>query len=190
MPQTGLKNVVRFRFENRSCTACHQDPHRGQFQRLMQVGAPSSAGGCQLCHSPESWKDMSFAHAVEGFPLVGKHATTACVKCHKPAQPEIPLKLVDFQRTPRQCERCHQDYHVGQFARADGITSCADCHSSAQWVPSLFDHGRATQFPLLGKHRDVKCAACHKNVKIVEGKTVTDFKNTPRECVACHRNPV
>ena len=191
MSGTDLKNVARYRFEDRSCTACHQDPHLGQFRRLVtQARGDGSTMGCQTCHSPEAWKDMRFPHAVDGFPLVGKHATTACANCHKPAQPDIPLKLADFQSAPSKCERCHQDYHLGQFARADGITSCAGCHSSARWVPSLFDHGRETRFPLLGKHRDVKCAACHKNVKMVEGKTVTEFKRTPTECVACHRNPV
>lgn len=133
---------------------------------------------------------MRFPHAVDGFPLLGTHRTTACSKCHKPALPEIPLKEVDFQSAPSKCEQCHQEYHLGQFARADGVTVCTDCHSPARWIPSKFDHDKRTRFPLPGKHRDIKCAACHKNVKIVEGKAVTVFKPTPRKCAACHRNPV
>ena len=190
-PEAGQPSAVRFRFDDRSCAACHADPHRGQFRKLLaQVGSDGSAVGCQVCHVVKSWKEMRFPHAVETFPLVGKHRTTACSKCHKPARPDIPLKEVDFQSAPRQCEQCHEEFHLGQFARAGGLTVCHDCHNAARWVPSTFDHDRRTRFPLPGKHREVKCAACHKNVKTVAGKQVTVFKPTPKECAACHRNPV
>jgi hypothetical protein len=190
-PQAGQPSAVRFHFDDRSCGACHLEPHRGQFRQLgMRDGSDGSAFGCQICHSLTSWKDMHFAHNVEGFPLLGIHRTTACIKCHQPARPDIPLKEVDFHSAPSKCEGCHQEFHLGQFAQADGITACVDCHSSARWVPAQFDHDRRTRFPLPGKHRSVKCAACHKNIKLVQGKHVTVFKPTPTECAACHQKPV
>ena len=184
------KHVARYRFEDRSCSACHQDPHRGQFQRLvLQKGAGGTAAGCQTCHSETSWNDIRFAHTVDTFPLQGKHSKVACIDCHKPPRPELALKEVDFASAPRQCEGCHKDYHLGQFAGSGGV-ACAPCHSSARWSPSSFDHNRRTRFPLLGKHGNVKCGACHKDVKTIDGQTTRVFQGMSVQCSVCHQKPV
>ena len=39
-----------------------------------------------------------------------------------------------------------------------------------------FDHSK-TMFPLTGKHATLLCESCHK----------TTLKDTPRDCIACHR---
>lgn len=39
-----------------------------------------------------------------------------------------------------------------------------------------FDHNK-TRFPLTGKHKRVTCENCHK----------TTLKDTPRDCIACHK---
>ncbi len=190
-PSPSQSVPVRFRFQDRSCTACHEDPHKGKFRlRMSELRSDGSLAGCQLCHSPQAWKQVRYSHRVEDFPLIGKHRTVACAKCHQPPGPAVPLKDVDFHLAPTRCERCHQEIHGGQFASADGSTACAGCHSSAGWKPPLFDHGQRTGFPLPGKHRLLKCDACHKNVKLVQGKQVLFFKPTPRQCAGCHRNPV
>jgi NAD-dependent SIR2 family protein deacetylase len=55
----------------------------------------------------------------------------------------------------------------------------------AKWKPSLFDHEK-TAFSLKGAHERVKCAACHKVIREVDGKQVLFYLPTPKECAACH----
>jgi hypothetical protein len=116
---------------------------------------------------------------------VGAHRATACIDCHKPPNLETKLTNVNFRVAPTQCEGCHEDIHGQQFRRASA-TGCAGCHTSAKWKPSLFDHDKRTTFPLEGAHRNVRCDACHKSVREVEGKSVLFYKPTPKECSACH----
>jgi hypothetical protein len=182
--------LVRYRFDNAFCTTCHTDPHRNQFRKVMEVKSEGGVSGCEVCHSTTSWKEMRFAHAVEKFPLAGKHRAAECGKCHKPSSPGVALRDVNFREVPERCEKCHEEVHGRQFAGADGVTPCAECHNSVRWAPSLFDHNRRAGYPLPGKHGNVKCAECHKNLKLVQGKKVLFFKPTPKECGACHRNPV
>lgn len=183
-----FEKAVVFKFDDRSCTTCHEDLHKGQFKkRMLQVRADGSPVGCQACHSTESWKDLrGFDHAQTDFPLVGAHRATACMDCHKPPAMETSLIHVDFAAAPTRCEQCHEDIHGAQFAKSGGVTSCADCHKSASWKPSLFDHETRTSFSLKGAHQNVRCAACHKNVQSVAGKSVLFYKPTPKQCAACH----
>jgi hypothetical protein len=153
---------------------------------MRQARADGKPAGCEACHSTKSWKELSgFDHSQTSFPLLGAHRATACVDCHKP--PDLGTKLVDadFKAAPKECYECHEDIHGGQFAK-NQITPCADCHNSAKWKPSLFDHDKRTTFPLEGFHRNVLCGDCHKLTRAVEGKPVLFYKPTPKECEACH----
>jgi hypothetical protein len=105
--------------------------------------------------------------------------------CHKPPNQETRLINVDFKAAPSQCEGCHQDVHGDQFVQA-GVTPCTQCHNSAKWKPSLFDHDKRTEFPLQGAHQNVRCEQCHKLTRTIAGKTVLFYKPTPKECAACH----
>ncbi|HEY6939073.1 MAG TPA: cytochrome c3 family protein [Terriglobales bacterium] len=186
-PAAAVKPTVVYRFEDRSCTACHQDPHRGQFrERMLRVGVGGKTG-CEVCHSMETWSDLRrFDHASTKFPLLGAHRAVACMDCHKPPNLETKLRNVDFRAAPMKCEDCHQDIHGGQFARAGQPTACASCHDSGLWKPALFDHETRTAFPLKGAHRNVRCEGCHKSVRLVAGKQVLFYKPTPTACVDCH----
>jgi hypothetical protein len=179
---------ARYHWRDTACTTCHEDAHRGQFDELMRrAGAGGEFHGCQVCHSAESWQEFShFDHSKTSFPLLGAHLTTPCRACHKPPNPQTAPALADFQVAPKQCEACHEDIHGAQFAKA-GVTACAECHNSARWKPSLFDHDTRTSFPLQGAHRKTPCAGCHKLMRVVAGKTVLFYKPTPKECVACHK---
>ncbi len=183
-----VKPAVMYHFEDRSCIACHQDPHQGQFRdRMLRISAGGKEMGCEACHSTETWSDLQrFDHAATKFPLVGAHRAVACMDCHKPPNLETRLRNVDFRAAPLRCEQCHQDIHGGQFARAGQPTACAACHNSARWRPSLFDHETRTTFPLKGAHRNVRCEACHKNVRLLGAKQVLFYKPTPARCVDCH----
>jgi hypothetical protein len=177
--------ILPFHFEDSTCTACHMDPHKGEFiERMAAKRADGSAQGCEACHSTRSWIDIrSFDHSKTKFPLVGAHRGVACGECHKvlPGSHEI-----QFKGAPKDCETCHTDPHGGQFDAKGGITRCADCHVDQRWAPSTFDHDKRTQFPLTGGHANVACAMCHTLEREIQGKPVLFYKPTPKNCADCH----
>jgi hypothetical protein len=177
-----------YRFTDLSCTGCHRDPHRGQFAtRMDKKGPDGKLSGCLVCHTVETWKDLSkFDHSTTRFELVGSHRAVACRDCHKPPKLEITLLNVDFSAAPEQCEGCHEDPHGAQFVRSGLRIECASCHNSNRWKPSLFDHNTRTSFKLEGVHANVRCTECHKSTREVGGKKVLFYSPTPRECAACH----
>jgi hypothetical protein len=155
---------------------------------MQQKNADGTAVGCEACHTTNAWKELSrFDHSTTSFPLQGAHRATACIDCHKPPNLEIKLTNVNFGAAPTRCDGCHQDIHGNQFARG-ATTGCVECHTTAKWKPSLFDHDKRTDFPLEGAHRNVRCDACHKLTREVAGKPVLFYKPTPKECSGCHGN--
>lgn len=184
----GSTDAVKYRFEDRSCSACHSDPHRGEFRALMEARRPDgTVAGCEACHSTATWKRLTrFDHSATRFPLLGAHRGVECVDCHRPPNLARSLRNVDYRAAPKQCSGCHADHHAGQFAARKEVSDCSSCHDSARWKPSQFDHDRRTPFPLEGAHRLVPCAGCHKQTRTLDGRTVVFYKPTPRECKACH----
>ena len=176
-----------YHFQDFSCATCHKDPHRGQFAgRITALRADGKPTGCETCHSTRNWKDLTrFDHSETKFALVGAHRAVACIDCHKP--PNLGTKLIDadFAEAPLKCEACHADPHGRQFAKAD-ITPCADCHNSARWKPSTFDHDKRASFALAGAHKNVRCEDCHKLFRDFEGKQVLFYKPAPKDCKDCH----
>lgn len=181
--------AVKYRFEDRSCTACHEDPHRGQFAQVMSIRlADGSVQGCAACHSTNSWLQISgFDHSKTQFSLAGAHRTLACSECHRPANPKAGAQSINFKSAPVKCAACHDDVHGGQFAVSKSGTDCARCHNSGQWKPALlFNHDTQTAFALKGAHEHVACDQCHKVFREIAGKRVLLYKPTPKECAACH----
>jgi len=180
--------ILPFRFEDTSCTACHTDPHHGEFRDRMERRRPDGkAFGCEACHSAKSWTEVNgFDHAKTNFPLLGAHRTVTCGSCHK--APVGKTEIV-FKGTPQACEACHAEPHGGQFADHTGKTACADCHSVQRWVPSTFDHDKRTKLPLQGGHANVKCEKCHSLTELIGGNPVVFYKPTPLQCESCHGNP-
>lgn len=180
-----------YHWKTLACTSCHADPHQGRFQKLMQqAGLNGKPLECEACHSAASWSELSrFDHSKTGFPLSGAHQTTRCIGCHKSPNSTAALINANFKTAPTKCEACHADIHGTQFAKA-GVTSCALCHDSTRWKPSLFDHDKETAFALQGAHRDVRCEACHKLIQPVNGKAVLFYRPTPKDCSACHGSDV
>ena len=176
--------IIPFRFEDKSCTACHSDPHHGEFRERMERRRPDGTKfGCEACHSTRSWGEVSgFDHSKTKFPLLGVHRAVACNACHKALLGE---KQIQFKGIPQVCEACHVDLHAKQFVR-QGKTDCSSCHSSQRWKPSTFDHNKRTKLPLRGGHEGVPCTKCHSLVKVVDGKAVTFYKPVPVQCEACH----
>ncbi len=148
-------NLYRDKLQS-TCIACHKkdDKHKNTLGEK-----------CADCHVERDWKEARFDHGKSRFPLRGKHDEIECKACHKTAV---------FKDTPVTCLACHRkdDKHKGSLGEL-----CGDCHNERNWKEHRFDHDK-TKFALLGKHREVKCDGCHKDMK---------YKNTPSACLACHK---
>lgn len=108
-----------------------------------------------------------------------------CTACH--TAPWESATMAD------RCMRCHPDVitqvqgHSGLHGGLVGAMSaptCRACHSEHHGPDGQltvnFDHSRLS-FKLIGKHASVPCDRCHTAVG-----SVSDFRNTPHTCVACH----
>lgn len=162
------------RLPQQRCASCHPD-HAGRDFALI------------------SWPDKDperFDHALAGWGLDGRHRTIKCADCHKAAfrtgpaaglspQPAAAPGWIGLEAT---CTSCHTDVHRRSLGQ-----NCLSCHDTEHWSPApKFDHAKS-DYPLTGKHRDVRCASCHKPVA---GDTVPVFKPVAhRDCASCHTDP-
>jgi len=127
---------------------------------------------CEVCHTAKSWKKMRkpviFDHGGTGFALVGRHASTDCVRCHR---------SLEFARVATSCGDCHRDIHEGKSG-----ARCQDCHSPSGWTnrsQAVAEHSN-TGFRLRGMHALIECARCHV------GSGETNRVPLSRECYPCH----
>ena len=158
----------------KDCVGCHQKnydatkspPHAGLF--------PTT---CNACHNDSAWVPAVVTGTVDHpwFPLVNKHANVACAACH--------TKGYQMGDTPKDCVGCHQkNYDATMSPPHAGLfpTTCSTCHTDLGWVPATVtgtvDH---PWFPLVDKHANVACAACH-----TKGYRQGD---TPKACAGCHQ---
>ncbi|MDP4240913.1 MAG: cytochrome C, partial [Bacteroidota bacterium] len=160
------KKATTFMGLNQACLNCHEDFHQG-----------SMSSKCTNCHGFESFKNVTgFNHNTTRFPLIGKHKTLACAKCHKTeiinGKPRQKFKGLEFSN----CTACHRDVHDNKYGQ-----NCKQCHSEESFHTikgiSNFDHDK-TGFPLVGKHKSVACTSCHKT-------NMTDPVKHDR-CSDCH----
>jgi len=156
------------------CLTCHQPIA----QRIReQRGVHKGVTDCVKCHVDHAGVDgelrpfdtKTFSHfAVTGFALDGKHAPLACNACHK---------VRSFLTTSPLCVTCHEDVHKGTLG-----TKCETCHPTAMAfkdAKTAFDHS-VTAFPLLGAHKTVTCAECHRS---------DDYRVPRFSCAGCHKTP-
>ncbi len=145
----------------RACLACHTE-HRGPDGYLTRAD--------QVPHEPFGFSLLAHARAAGGGPL-------ACASCH-------PQSL--RQQSVDTCVACHDVYrpgfrvqHVGDYG-----DDCLACHDGYdRFSPWAFSHA-STGFALTGRHRAIRCAACHPDTR-----ALADFAGPPRECVGCHPEP-
>lgn len=170
-----------------TCLTCHEDYHQASLGKK-----------CEDCHNFKGFdKAEKFNHEKTDYPLIGKHKTVDCEKCH----PKEVKNGKDFQRFDgikySQCEDCHEDEHEGKFAQA-----CVDCHSEKSFKEiknkSKFNHS-LTGYSLEGKHKLVDCYDCHTNSCTAPlahqncfdchddyHKGVFNKNNKQKDCKDCH----
>jgi ribosomal protein L15 len=146
-----------------ACIGCHRkdDVHKGGL-----------GTNCATCHNEQKWKSAKFNHDRDTkFSLKGKHEQVKCDACHTP---QLKAK---GEKLPMACIGCHRKddnkAHKGKFG-----SKCESCHVEKNWKEILFDHGKATKYPLLGKHKEAKCTSCHKGELYKE--------KLPTICLSCH----
>ena len=168
-------NYTRLQFAN--CTTCHKDKHEGKF-----------GADCTRCHSTAGWRQIAgtgdFDHNTTVFPLVGKHASVACDRCHKSTSLLAKIKH-------EACTDCHRDAHWGQFASRPDGGRCESCHNEKGFLPPRYtieDHGK-TEFALVGAHLAQPCIACHEMETAIDGSTYRNFRVAFEPCTACHTDP-
>lgn len=158
---------------DRSCTGCHEDIHRAQFDRK-----------CDNCHGVESWRPtLGFAHEQSRYPLTGRHTSVSCERCHYEMSGgesgEGVVRYIRYRGLPfDECSDCHSYRHRSDLGRP-----CSSCHATDGWKSfdrTSFDHGK-TRFPLRGRHAGVRCDSCHR------GETREAGLRFER-CVDCHRD--
>jgi hypothetical protein len=143
-----------------ACGDCHsiEDAHAGQL-----------GNDCGSCHQPVEWfANIAFDHDISSYPLNGMHAVVACEACHESSR---------FHDAPGECVACHVDEDVHNESLG---TDCGICHTSNDWVTTVFDHNTQTAFALNGAHDNIPCSACHRD-------TAANLSDVPSTCGACHK---
>ena len=161
------------------CIACHKDVHQNTL----------STRDCASCHTMEAFVPASlFDHAKTDFPLKGKHKDVDCKRCHEVTFTNSAL-LQRFAGVPfNSCAVCHQDVHNNKFG-----SNCKECHTEDSFNEfvgkSTFDHS-TTNFPLVGKHKKVDCAKCHKMGESAQAENVfQDYRGKDiQNCTTCHKD--
>lgn len=146
-----------YREAPRRCVDCHRsdDVHDGK------LGAD-----CAACHGAVRFGTARFDHATTSFPLRDAHAKVGCFACHRDKS---------FKGAPGSCVGCHASDDVHSGSRGQ---DCEDCHGAVDWKRTRFDHTRASDFALLGRHARISCDSCHRS---------GDLKAPlSRECIGCH----
>ena len=182
--------ATRYKIRFALCVDCHKDEHEGQF------AAAPWLNHCEGCHNGATFRTTSYtlaAHQKSDFPLTGGHEAVACDECHKPPAGSN-VALYHFKQL--NCTTCHDDIHKGEFAdrmrvadRMGKPLGCEACHSTKEWDDlAKFDHTQ-TSFPLVGSHRAVPCADCHKPPNMELTLEHVRFRSASTACGECHENP-
>lgn len=176
------RGQARFIGLAQSCTACHEDTHRGTF-----------GTDCQKCHGQQGkfTTAAAFRH-TERFPLTDAHAGHACKACHADGERSIAALMQTPADAVRACATCHATPHDqgGTKLRIADSHRCETCHDTRKFTPAKFtraDHARAG-FALQGPHAELACARCHG----ADGEPPRwpDARHPQaHDCQVCHADP-
>ena len=168
----------KFREIGKVCKDCHENIHNTFISDKYYPEA-----NCEVCHNLGNWNDVNFDHKTTDFELEGAHTKQTCRDCHFNKE-KTGHANQKFAGLATNCTNCHKDVHNKQF-ETNGITECKKCHNSDSFKPaSKFDHSK-TKFLLDGKHVNVACTKCHKEVTEL-GVTFVLYKTNKLKCEDCH----
>ena len=174
------KQKLDGKHENHACGECHKNAQMGERsvpRTCLDCHVPNHPVGdrtrkCLECHDQNGeFKGTKVNHAQFGFPLVGKHASSACATCHMKNVKTGPGRIPS-----PACIACHVPAHP-----LTGITAqCPTCHQSGiSFKGAEIDHSKFG-FPRLGTHAKLACGRCHDpRVK---------FEYRKDECTSCHQH--
>lgn len=165
---------------------------RTDAQKGYHASADVKGKECAKCHNDHHGKEFEiirfdkdkFNHDLTGYKLAGAHAKKKCTDCHQSkniSDTKIRTKKFSYLGLKTDCSACHADYHQKTLS-----SNCGNCHDYEAFKPAeKFDHAKA-KFQLIGKHKTVECAKCHKteikdNVKF---QTFTGLQYS--KCTDCH----
>lgn len=144
---------------SQTCSSCHKDPHDNRF-----------GNDCKQCHNEKAWTQVDkqrFDHAKTRYPLLGKHQSVQCAKCHgEPAK----WRGIEFST----CTNCHKDPHKGRFEGA-----CTGCHVETGWKDLHMQRTAHPGLSIMGGHTSVKCETCHD-------RKIDEPPSKGARCVGCH----
>jgi len=143
---------------HQNCIDCHQTDYNATTNPKHIPGSFSTM--CTTCHTTNAWSPASFDHSITKFnQMTGKHIGIACVTCHVNN---------NYQLTYVFCYQCHQTDYQGATSpnHAAGYPQTCDsyqCHSTASWTTSTFNHDTQYFKIYSGKHngRWTTCTRCH-----------------------------
>ena len=185
-----------------SCMTCHMVQYNATLAppHLSQ----SFSTDCAFCHTTDAWTPSSFTHDLEvtGFLLDGAHEALECSNCHESWDPPTEIRTC-------ASSTCHLDnYQSSENPPHETMgfsSSCADCHSTSDWVPSAYNHDlETTGFALEEAHTIVSCQQCHTPWQIVAEPRIcadaschlSDYQGAsdpnhesasfPMDCESCH----
>lgn len=201
--EAGKKKFKFAAVDLKFCIECHNNIHEGQFKSKL------TTKDCSQCHSTEKFSPLlKFDHNQTNYQLKGSHETLKCSECHTASTQKYTLTWPNFKTKNHQekslitssifhfpnlksnsCRQCHEDYHKGQLGQ-----NCSNCHNEKSWKTVSFDHNKQSNYPLRGKHADLKCEKCHlpTGEKVIfkkESRTVIKYKPLSNQCFDCHKDP-
>lgn len=164
----------------KECSSCHDDPHKGRLSRRC--------GDCHVTRGFAIIDKKEFDHGLTRYALAGKHRSVSCAACHG-------VNLSRKNPPYATCGSCHTDAHRGEATLAGKPADCAACHSVEGFAASTFPLAQheSTRYALAGKHRQVKCSACHTAVRsanVAAGTRAKIVRLHPAfaRCATCHED--
>lgn len=142
-------------------------------------------GTTQLC-AQLSPGELSKAHAhLEGLKN--------CTQCHVLGEKETSSKCLECHTEIQSLITQNKGYHASSEVRGK---SCAACHGEhfgrdfkiTRFKSNSFNHN-LTGYELVGKHKELDCADCHKPkliVNKVSQKKSETYLGLGTECLSCH----
>ena len=161
-----------------TCVACHQNV----------LPQNHFSGDCATCHTPLSWQDAVFDHALYGATdclachttdTPANHYAGQCSACHNTSA-WLPASFDHSLVDTINCMACHSgdtpaNHYAGQ---------CSTCHNTINWANVNFDHTGQTSCSTCHtpptNHYPGQCSDCHSTNN-------WGFRHTTNlNCLTCH----